>query len=116
MYAGHGGRSGAMDRYAQIAFLQELITQCQLALAAANAVNGTLQVIQQRQQEFLARLNQSAEGSLPPNDVSELNNPLLDEQLHREVFRHIHSFLTHASNVSKLLWPIIGHGHERRHG
>ncbi|VVE78232.1 hypothetical protein [Pandoraea sputorum] len=27
--------------------------------------------------------------------------------LRKEVFRHSHSFLTHASNVSRLLWPIV---------
>lgn len=69
-----------MDDFAQSIYLREIISQSKLALYAAAQVNAALKA-----------LNSGAE--------------IPHEQLMGETFRGLHSLLTHASNVSRLLWP-----------
>lgn len=65
-------------------YLSEVEVQCDFCIAAAEAVNTRLAEIQQ----------------LPSSDIS-ARMP----GLQAELFRSIHSFLTHAAGVSRLLWP-----------
>lgn len=71
-----------MDEFAKIIFVGELQKQCRFALNAVGQINFCLK-----------QLNSQG---LEPEKSS---------YFHSEVFRGIHSFLTHASNVSKILWP-----------
>lgn len=71
-----------MDEFAKTIFVGELQKQCQFALNAVGQMNFCLK---QLSSQGLAQEKRS--------------------YLHSEVFRGIHSFLTHASNVSKILWP-----------
>jgi len=71
-----------MDEFTKNIFVIELEKQCRFALNAVGQLNSSLK---------------------------HLNSPGLEQEksalFHSEVFRGIHSFLTHASNVSKILWP-----------
>ncbi len=73
-----------MNEFAEMIFIQELKTQCRFALSAVGQLNFSLK---------------------------QLNSIGLEPEkrgyFHSEVFRGIHSFLTHANNVSKILWPSI---------
>lgn len=72
-----------MDSFIKSIYIGEIETQCDFALDAVGSLNSVLQAL---------------------NDAHTI--PFhQQERLHREVFRSIHSFLTHASNVSRLLWP-----------
>ncbi len=68
-----------MDEHLRDVYLHEVEAQCAFALNAIGGLNSVL-----------ARL---------PKD--EADNHVLQQ----EVFRSIHSFLTHSSNISRLLWP-----------
>src|SRR5690348_5443368 len=72
-------------------YLLEAATQCEFALNAVRGLNGVLQ-----------RLSQAAQ---PTPDTAAMVNFEIRMRMHQEVFRSIHSFLTHASNVSRLFWP-----------
>ena len=71
-----------MDEFTKKIFVVELEKQCRFALNAVGQLNFS---------------------------VKHLNSPGLEQEkpafFHSEVFRGIHSFLTHAGNVSKILWP-----------
>ncbi len=71
-----------MDEFTKKIFIGELQKQCQFALNAVSQLNFCLK---------------------------QLNSQGLEQEkhnyFHSEVFRGIHSFLTHASNISKILWP-----------
>lgn len=71
-----------MDEFTKKIFVGELEKQCRFASNAIGQLNFSLK---------------------------HLNPPGLEQEksafFHSEVFRGIHSFLTHASNVSKILWP-----------
>ncbi len=71
-----------MDEFTKRIFVGELQKQCRFALNAGGQLNFSLQQLNIRDLEQKKR-----------------------EYFHSEVFRGIHSFLTHASNVSKILWP-----------
>jgi len=73
-----------MDEYVQKIYLLEAATQCQFAANAVHALNNLL-----------------------PKWEEATHNGNADVQttLHHEIFRTIHSLMTHASNVSKLFWP-----------
>jgi hypothetical protein len=71
-----------MDEFAKSVFVGELQKQCQFALNAVGQVNFCLKKLNS---QGLAQEERS--------------------YFHSEVFRGVHSFLTHASNVSKILWP-----------
>lgn len=73
-----------MDAFLQGVYVTEIKSQCEFALNAAGQLNQALQ-----------RMHG--------------DNSTVDSRkfFHREVFRQIHSFLTHASNVSRLLWPPV---------
>jgi len=73
-----------MDQHVRGIYLREARAQCHFALNAVRALNNVL-----------PRLD----------EAHKAGNAELAETLHREVFRSIHSLLTHASNVSKLFWP-----------
>jgi hypothetical protein len=73
-----------VDEYVQKIYLHEAAKQCQFAINAVNALNG-----------LLFKLDESARDE----------NADIQTNLHHEIFRTIHSFMTHASNVSKLFWP-----------
>src|ERR1051326_5240680 len=91
----------------------ELTTQCQLALGAVGALNGALQRMNERQ--TAARIRREAMRSALEEGRHEdfaalaseedADSPLALQVLTQDTFRSIHSFLTHASNASKLLWP-----------
>ena len=72
-----------MDDFIVKVYCQELATQCRFALNAIRQINAALTASTSRQS--------------PSLDQALEDNP--------EVFRGIHSFLTHASNVSRILWP-----------
>ena len=71
-----------MNEFTKEIFVAELEKQCRFALNSVGQLNYSL---------------------------GQLNSPDLQQEksvfFHSEVFRGIHSFLTHASNVSKILWP-----------
>jgi hypothetical protein len=71
-----------MDEFTKAIFVGELQTQCRFALNAVGQLNFSLQQVNLRELEREKR-----------------------EYFHSEVFRGIHSFLTHASIISKILWP-----------
>jgi hypothetical protein len=73
-----------MDDFAVDVYLREVGTQCRFALNAAKALDNVL-----------PRMSVAAH----EGDRSK------SKTLHEEVFRTIHSLLTHSSNVSRLLWP-----------
>jgi hypothetical protein len=70
-----------VDEFAKVIFVGELQKQCKFALNAVGQVNFCLRHLDLQGSEQEGR------------------------DYHSEVFRGIHSFLTHASNVSKILWP-----------
>lgn len=72
-----------MDLFFQRVYVGEIKTQCQYALNAVAALNNALQLLR-------------ADASVDHNKL---------RFFHAEVFRQTHSFLTHASNVSRLFWP-----------
>jgi hypothetical protein len=76
-------RTGMEDRERSI-YLEEAATQCRFAL---NAILGL--------QNVLPRVGEAARAG----------NHALRQVLQDEVFRSIHSCLTHASNVSRIFWP-----------
>jgi hypothetical protein len=71
-----------MNEYAKIIFIGELESQCRFALNAVGQIEFSLK-----------NLHSQAPGPEKARFSSS------------EVFRGIHSFLTHASNVSRILWP-----------
>ena len=73
-----------MDEYVKRIYLLEVATQCQFATNAVTALNNLLP---------------KWEGITRNGDVN------MQTTLHHEIFRTIHSLMTHASNVSKLFWP-----------
>lgn len=77
-------RQRRMDPRICDVYLEEIATQCRFALNAAAHVTAALQELHE----------------LAPDAA-----PREQRRAHAEVFRTIHSFLTHASNVSRLLWP-----------
>lgn len=66
-------------------YVLEINKQCRLARNAALQLNRTLQILQKG-----------------PDEPSDQN-----ASPHDEAFRAIHSFLTHASNISRILWPAL---------
>jgi hypothetical protein len=72
-----------MDNHAKAVFLRELRTQSLMSINALNA----LRVI-------VRRINEQVNIPCEKRNV-----------MHAEHFRTIHSFLTHLSNVSRLIWP-----------
>jgi hypothetical protein len=74
-------RSG-MDGLAAFAFLSEIQTQAQYAMNAVPQVNQATRA--------LKLIDSNTPAAWPHSE---------------EVFRGLHSFLTHASNVSQILWP-----------
>jgi hypothetical protein len=75
-----------MDEFVRDVYLFEAVTQCKFALNAQRGLDNVL-----------PRLPQAAKSG----DFK------LRQTLHDEVFRSIHSFLTHVSNVSRLFWPAL---------
>jgi|SRR5690554_246440 len=73
-----------MDDHARDVFLSELKKQCEFCMAAAAQVNYSLERLRDRD-----------------NDAEQRKH------FPSEVFRGLHSFLTHASNVSRILWPPV---------
>jgi len=73
-----------MNEYVQRIYLFEAATQCQFAENAVHTLNNVLP----RWEE-----------------TTHNGNVILQTTLHHEIFRTIHSLMTHASNVSKLFWP-----------
>ena len=71
-----------MDDFLKGVYVSEVKKQCEFGLAAVKYLNHALQQLQNRE---LAR------------DESQF--------YHSEVFRQIHSLLTHASNISIMFWP-----------
>src|SRR5688572_11983688 len=69
-------------------YLSEVELQCDFSLAAAAAVDGHFS-------DSNRVPSTESEGSRQPD-------PQLD---HAQLFRSIHSFLTHTAIVSRLLWP-----------
>ena len=74
-----------MDTFFQRVYVGEIKSQCQFALNAIGSLNSALQ--------------QLGSGYIP--------DPARRMLFHAEVFRQIHSFLTHASNISRLFWPPV---------
>jgi len=70
-----------MDDHIRDTFLRELKKQCQFAIGAIHHVNHALEA--KRSSELTAEQS---------------------EHFHNEVFRNLHSFLTHTSNISRILW------------
>ena len=75
-----------MDQQIQEIYLIEATTQCQFAMNAVHALNN---LIPKR------------------GEAARSGNVDLQRVLHHEIFRALHSMLTHASNVSKLFWPVV---------
>lgn len=72
-------------------YLEEARAQCLYALAAADAIRNNLEVIHDSSKHgYWDKLNFAQ----------------------RELFRSVHSLLTHTSNVSKIFWPIKSKGRE----
>ncbi|TGV17062.1 hypothetical protein E5N72_17675 [Pseudoalteromonas sp. MEBiC 03607] len=73
-----------MDDFLKGVYVREIKKQCEFGLAAVKYLNHALQ---------------------------QLHNQELSQEerqfYHSEVFRQIHSLLTHASNVSRMFWPPI---------
>lgn len=74
-----------MDPFVRSIYLGEIETQCRFGLNAVTYLNSAMQ-------------------ALHSNDAQSTEQRMYT---HREVFRSIHSFLTHASNISKMLWPAL---------
>ena len=75
-----------MDEYERQVYFSEVAAQCRFALNAARCL-----------ENVLPRLTAAQRA----------RNHLLARLLHDEVFRSIHSFLGHASNISRLLWTSL---------
>lgn len=73
-----------MDDFHQLVYVTELKTQSALAILAIKELTSSIETIRDK--------------SVPESDRFSHN---------LSSFRHIHSFLTHASNVSKLFWPMV---------
>src|SRR5690606_17208122 len=71
-----------MDNFLQQVYVREVQSQARFGLNAIGALNQALQETRQ------------FEGNWDRRNF-----------FHAEVFRQTHSFLTHASNVSRLFWP-----------
>lgn len=71
-----------MELFFQRVYVSEISGQAQFALNAIGALNHALQNLNDK--------NRNREAS---------------SFFHAEVFRQTHSFLTHASNISRLFWP-----------
>lgn len=67
--------------------MSEIETQCQVALNAALTVNAA-------RAQLLKSVFDKGEAEVQQ-----------EPELQRILFRNLHSLLTHASNVSRLLWP-----------
>jgi hypothetical protein len=72
-----------MDTHAQSTYLREVASQCQFAINATLTLNQAMKVLQS----------------------SNPANPNYRESAQAEVFRSVHSLLTHSSNISRILWP-----------
>jgi hypothetical protein len=79
-----------MDNHTISVFLNEIATQYGYALSAASQINNALKALYQ-----------------DTNSEDDLKRRQL---LQGEVFRGLHSLLTHTSNVSRILWPPTGNG------
>lgn len=75
-----------MDQYVLETYLREAEGQAEFALNAVRALNNVVSALQR--------------------DEESQDDDQRRVTLNREVFRTIHSFLTHASNLSRLFWPI----------
>lgn len=71
-----------MDSFFIRVYAREITTQCEFALYAVNNLNASLQRLQHQELSAEER-----------------------HFFHSEVFRQTHSFLTHASNISRMFWP-----------
>ena len=71
-----------MDDRLRDVFLSELKKQCEFAMSGASQINNAL---------------------IGTRKVG--NSPEEAKLCHNEVFRGLHSFLTHSSNISRILWP-----------
>lgn len=71
-----------MDTFEKRVYVGEIKKQCEFSLAAIRYLNDALQQISNRE-----------------------INPLERNFFQSEVFRQMHSLLTHASNVSRMFWP-----------
>jgi hypothetical protein len=71
-----------MDDRLRDVFLSELKKQCEFAMGGVSQINNALKGVQERD-----------------------STPEQSQFYHNEVFRGLHSFLTHSSNVSRILWP-----------
>lgn len=71
-----------MDDHGKRVYLEEILNQSEMSIRAARTVEQALSLVRGNSHEPGARAH-----------------------YHAEVFRAIHSLLTHLSNVSKLIWP-----------
>lgn len=83
-----------MDGHEKSIYLGEVASQCRYALGAVAQLNEALKAIHQCQEKSL--------------DWQQRGFVL------GEVFRSIHSLLTHASNISRIFWPPNGSGKASR--
>lgn len=74
-----------MDSFTKSVYALEIAKQCQFAIDAIGQLNHSL-------------------GSMR-GELSQESHRM--KFFHNEVFRSIHSFLTHTSNISRLLWPAL---------
>ena len=74
-----------MDLFSQSVYASEIAKQCQFAASAIGQLNHALKSLHENPSE----------------------QPDRRHFFHNEVFRSIHSFLTHTSNISRLLWPAV---------
>lgn len=81
-----------MDDFVRRVYLYEVATQCQFALNAVKVLNTLLS---------------------QPNEVEHEHELTSQPNSNQEIFRTLHSLLTHASNVSKLLWPAPSQGESK---
>ena len=72
-----------MEPYVEYVYLSEVVAQAEYALIASQGIE-TSTAIRQRES----------------NPTSELGH-----QAQRDLFRNLHSFLTHTSALSRLFWP-----------
>lgn len=79
-----------MDEYVQRIYLLEVRTQCQFAVNAVLTLNNLLSKWE---------------------EATHNDNMDIKTTLHYEIFRTIHSLMTHASNISKLFWPATPRRH-----
>ncbi|MEW6490653.1 MAG: hypothetical protein AB1578_22425, partial [Thermodesulfobacteriota bacterium] len=75
----------AMDSFGQFIYASEIVSQCKFALGGLGQLNFALKSIQE----------------------SSDAQPERSQFFCNEVFRSIHSFLSHASNISRLFWPAV---------